>query len=196
MNPIVLQRKYLLAAIISMTLVFSSCDPAADRIILDGTIMPLKVGNEWAYRVRIFDESGAVTDSSYDTVKVVREVVINNEIWYVDNDGNVQTNRTDGRWVRSEVPYLVEKFPSRLNEMYRLIDTVTIVRVRGVDEPVSVPAGRYLSFIYQWMRNGFLVGDFYYAPNVGMIKSEKYMQQGTGVFLIERKELLWISLKQ
>lgn len=193
---IVLQRKNLLAAIISLTFVLSSCDPAAERIIVNGSIMPLKVGNEWGYSVKIFDESGAVADSSYDTVKVIQEIVIDNELWFIDNGGNIQTNRTDGRWVRSEVAYLVEKFPSRLNEMYRLIDTVTIVRVRGVDETVSIPAGRYLSYIYQWMRNGFLVGDFYYAPNVGMIKSEKYMQRGTGVFLIEKKELLWVSLKQ
>ena len=195
MKPVAVQRKNLWAAITLLALVLPSCEPEPLRIIPTGTIVPLKVGNEWGYKVRIYNQSGAVTDSSYDTVKVTREIVIDNELWFVDNDGNVQTNRADGRWIRSEVAYLVEKFPCKLNEMYRLVDTITTVRVRGVDERVRVPAGTYLSFIYQWMQNGFLVGDFYFSPNVGMIKSEKYMQQGSGVYLIERKELMWVGLK-
>ena len=193
MNPVPVQGK--IWGVILVTIILSSCEPAPERIIPAGEIVPLKVGNQWTYKVKIFDEFGTVTDSSHETVKIMNEVVIENELWYVDNDGNVQTNRADGRWVRSDVAYLVEKFPCKLNEMYRLIDTITFVRVRGVDEPVSVPAGRYLTYIYQWMRNGFLVGDFYYTPNVGMVKSEKYMQRGGGVFLLETKELISYALK-
>ncbi len=193
MEPVPVHGK--IWAIVLLTIVLSSCEPSADRIIPTGEIVPLKVGNQWTYKVKIFNQSGTVTDSSFETVKIVNELLIVNELWYVDNDGNVQTNRADGRWVRSDVEYLVEKFPCKLNEMYRLVDTVTFVRVKGVDEPVNVPAGRYLTYIYQWMRNGFLVGDFYYSPNLGMVKSEKYMQEGTGVYLLETKELISYALK-
>lgn len=196
MQPTGYRRKIALAEIFVSTLLFVSCDPNFEQDVFTGTIMPLKIGNQWAYKIRIFNELGAVTDSSYDTVKIASQAIIGKETWYIDNEGNVQTNRPDGRWIRSDYPYLVEKFPARLNEFYRLIDTATIVRVRGVDETIIVPAGRYFSYVYQWRRNNFLVADFYFAPNVGMIKSEKYMQSGPGVFMVERKELLWVLLKQ
>ncbi len=191
-----LKRKSPLTAMALLVLALSSCEPDPTRILARGAIVPLKVGNEWGYRVKIFDETGAVTDSSYDTVRVVREIVIENELWFVDNGGNIQTNRSDGRWIHSDVSYLVEKFPCRINEMYRLVDTLTIVRVKNIDERVTVPSGMYLTYVYQWMRNGFPVGDFYYTPNLGMVKSEKYMQLGNGVYLIERKELVWVSVKE
>jgi len=188
-------RKILLTGLVSLLLVCISCEKHVGPVPTPGVIVPLKIGNLWAYKIRIFDESGAVTDSSYDTVSVTAQTLIDNELWYIDNEGNVQTNRADGLWVHSGVPYLVEKFPAKLNEFYRLIDTATIVRVSGVDEGIVVPTGRYLSYIYSWTRNGFMVGDFFYAPNVGMIKSDKYAQHGASVYLIERKELVWVSLQ-
>jgi hypothetical protein len=63
-------------------------------------MIPLKVGFKWTYKVSIFDESGILVDTHFYSVEVVKDTLIDNEIWFflgLDGTslGNLYTNRNN-----------------------------------------------------------------------------------------------------
>ncbi|MEI6089771.1 MAG: hypothetical protein WCR42_04925 [bacterium] len=93
-------KKYILAInLLAFILMLSSCDDIvdADNNILKtkityntikadqeyNVIMPLKVGNVWIYKTTIYTNGFIGTMTSYDTITVKEETIINGEKWFV-----------------------------------------------------------------------------------------------------------------
>jgi len=185
-----------LIAIATLGFLAASCkeesvEPTASN---PGTIVPLKVGNQWVYNIAELDYTGRVISESHDTLSIVNSTTIGTETWFEDNAGILQTNRADGRWLMSGSPYLTEKYPAKLNDAYVVMDSLTGIsaRVRGVSETVVVPKGTFSSYIYRWTRisDGDPVADFWYVPNVGLVQSETYTRSARGLYVSSRKTLL------
>ena len=186
--------------VVMCAVLFLSCDnndSPLDTTTDPGTIVPLKVGNQWVYRSNVYDASGSVIDSFLDTVKIVRSKTIGTETWYEDNTGRTQTNRADGRWLYSDSAYLVEKYPAKLNDTYSLAEGSLTVRVRSLDESVQVSQGSHKTHVYSWTRfenaTTVLVGEFFHAPRVGLIRADVY--SATGGYVSSRQELLSVTLQ-
>jgi hypothetical protein len=99
-------------------IVLSGCsDTSSNPAENQGEIWPLKVGNQWIYKIHVIDSIGAVERIVLDTTTVIDSKTINNEIWYdIYQDGIVQLkiylkNRSDGLWViHKDESALVYKF--------------------------------------------------------------------------------------
>ncbi len=47
-------------------------------------IMPLAIGNTWIGRLTKIDSVGNTLSVIYDTLKIIKDTLINGETWYVD----------------------------------------------------------------------------------------------------------------
>lgn len=175
---------------------FVSCsDTALPPAVFPGVIMPLRVNNMWEYEVTILDRAGSTIGLFIDSTRIVAEREIADEKWFVDDDGVVQMNRSDGRWIFSGVAYLAEKYPAMLNDTYMLSDSVTMIYVAGVNEPVRLPIGTFSTYVYRRTRGGVLTAELYFAPNTGLVKLDRYSSDADGVYRSESRLLRSIHLQ-
>ncbi|GAB3234371.1 hypothetical protein GCM10027346_23170 [Hymenobacter seoulensis] len=60
-------------------------------------IIPLRVGNEWTYRVYQYDGDGLIYDSTATYIRsVLRDTLINKSTWYILNDRSIVQNTAQG----------------------------------------------------------------------------------------------------
>ena len=138
------------------------------------TIMPLKVGNSWTYRVTAYDTTGVLPFSIPDAVfHITRDTTIGNEKWFRFDDGWV-ANRGDGLWSLSNSgqPYLGYKYPASVNDSYTAMSQIAVVQ--STNALVTVLQGQYYCYKYQFSAlDGRTVYSYQYcAPNVGVVKFE------------------------
>lgn len=150
-----------------------SNNPTNNPII--GSIVPLKVGNSWTFRVSIYDTNGVILSTSMFTNSITRDTTIGNEKWF-GLESIWVINRTDGLWSRTSGgnPYLVFKYPANVNDSYN--SNGDNVVVTSTNYPVTVPRGQFTCYVYT------IASDFleYCAPNVGWVKYEAYMRTLAG----------------
>lgn len=139
-----------------------------------GEIMPLAIGNWWAFQIIDF-RNPVVPDTSYDTIRVVSDTSIQGEQWYILDDSSLLTNRDHGLWRMAETgtPYLWLKFPGVIGQTYNA-DPVSGQSVEITDTArfIAIPT---LPFFYCY---GYLMtyadtslGDrLYFAPRFGPVK--------------------------
>lgn len=172
--------------IVSICAVMQSCNGSVvPPVVSSDVIMPLHVNNVWEYEVTLFDADGNRIDSFLDSLHIVEERQIADEKWFVDDEGVLQMNRHDGRWIFSGNPYLAEKHPAMLNDRYSLPDSVTTVHVIGTHEGVQVPFGTFSAYVYRRTYEGELTADLYFAPNTGLIRLDRYSRFAGRVYLSE-----------
>jgi len=128
--------------------------------------MPLEVGNKWVYKVNYIGSVGEV------------EIVINarDGDWFVDNRGGKFL--IDKRGVRDADRYIL-MFPLQREEWVSIIDARTseVRKTVGVDESVTVPAGKFDGAIK--------VHTFVVVPGNKIIHSFHYFVAGVGIVKIE-----------
>ncbi|OGU18153.1 MAG: hypothetical protein A2475_08810 [Ignavibacteria bacterium RIFOXYC2_FULL_35_21] len=188
-------KKYLFIASSFLLLgLFSSCEDIINSdeninkygihynyVLTDQTnsvIMPLHVGNTWIYNVQEI-KSGSLVREYLDTIKVVNEVLHNNEkwfeVWWINDDNSTifLTNTDVGLWMKCEIcdnkssleaqyPKLTSPYLASVNDNVK-----TLVYDDSLDEyvvldknfyrwtnienvsNVIVPAGRFNGLEYQ-----------------------------------------------
>ncbi len=128
--------------------------------------MPLEIGNKWVYSVNYMGSSGEI------------EVIINafDGEWFVDNRGGKL--KIDRRGIRDDERYIL-MFPLQREEWISIIDTRTteIRKTVGVDEPVTVPAGRF--------EGAIKVHTFVSIPGNRILHSYHFFVSGVGIVKIE-----------
>ena len=169
-------------------------NPAANPLL--GAIMPLKVGNSWTFRVSAYDSSGVILPYSLGdiTLSISRDTTIGNEQWFRLSSSWV-TNRTDGLWGISDAgnPYLVFKYPAKLNDAYDSDGNNVIVS--STNQSVSVPQGQFTCYAYSYNSSGMVNTVQYCAPDVGMVSIESYQRSLSGrTYVSGRIELKTLTL--
>ena len=146
-----------------------------------GEIMPLAVGNWWAFRVIDFTNP-VVPDTTYDTILVVSDTTIQSERWYILEDGALVTNRDDGLWRMAETgaAYLWLKFPGVSGQTYsadpvsgesvKITATAKQIYTAGVSIPPWLYCYGYLITYSDPTRRDTL----YYAPRFGPVSLQYY----------------------
>ncbi len=94
----------IVVVIAAALLLYTGCSKDNNPVGQSGTgtsvIMPLKIGNQWTYRVSFLDTLGNVRAADTMMFKIVRDTIIQNETWYfIGSDSNSKellTNRADG----------------------------------------------------------------------------------------------------
>lgn len=139
-----------------------------------GDIMPLVIGNWWAFQV-INYTNPVVPDTSYDTIFVVGDTMIDSEQWFIIDDTVLMTNRDDGLWRMSGtgVPYMWLKFPGHIDDSYNA-DPIRgeMVKITDTYKLVSgLPLPRlFYCYVYESTYTDSTTKDvFYYEPRTGPV---------------------------
>ena len=189
-------------------------------------IMPLAVGNTWSYKVSEYDSTGAFVGTRYDfeITTIAAEESINGERWFRADSVVLRTNRPDGLWVWIDgfYPWPVAKYPAAVADTFHTeiwqqtfengeagMQFLTYVVVTSIDTSITVPAGTFTCHAYEMtatLPDGSPLPDSlsslrphernWFAPNVGLIKSESAVTR-TGVppGRYEVRELVEVKLK-
>ena len=142
-------------------------------------IMPLAVGNQWVYHSVRSDTLGHVISDTYGTISITGTEVIAEDTWFLCNDGYKYSNRPDGLWKFCQNNVLYRQFPTRPGTSYEtgaFMDyscAWSWVQVTRTDTVVTVPAGTFHCIAYH-AGDYYTRSDYYYAPNVGLIRSDAY----------------------
>ena len=189
-------KKYLL---IAFCVAIISCKSSTDTGTLSqGVIMPLTIGNSWTYDDSLYDQHGVLSGTMTDTLRLTDTMSYGNVIIYIPRDRKTYyVNRADGLRIRYDGYFdetFVAKYPSRPGDIFRhdqyiitkepspdpLGIAIGDLMVSSTNESVTVPAGTFICYkynedFYDTTRHQ-LVDRFntFYAPNVGMIKSEDF----------------------
>jgi hypothetical protein len=144
-------------------------------------LVPLAVGNSWAYVVCRIDSGGGEPNCwSQDTIRVTRLGELDGESYYVTDHVMAFCETPDGlsmvgwRGLRvSEYDYFL-RYPVADGTLYDYSSTkvdqhLMFVRVR--EEAVTVPAGRYRVFTYElYFGSSVPFATLSFAPGVGLVK--------------------------
>ncbi len=128
--------------------------------------MPLALGNKWTYKVNYFGSTG----------KIDIEIKATDGEWFVDNKG--QKLKIDKRGIRDEYRYLL-MFPLQKDSWVSIIDlrTKELRKTVGVDETVTVPAGKF--------EGAIKVHTSVELPDSKTLHSFHYFVAGVGIVKIE-----------
>ncbi len=157
-----------------------SGDESLEQARSEDFLLPLKVGNSWVYKSFELDPTtGDTTSFTEDSLRIIGTTTIRGSLYFVlssDTNKDVAQNRSDGLFIADYDPHFDEffddlffKFPAQNGESYTydLIDGGQ-VRVKVTNETVTVPAGTFHSYVYQFIDLP-LESVFYFAPGVGLI---------------------------
>jgi hypothetical protein len=170
-----------------LLLIFLFCDcksisEACNPIKTSGSILPLAIGNKWIYRANTIDEHGIIANTSYVTIQILSDTIVNGETWYDFPVFGYCANRSDGLWVLDHqqtqdhkdtiITQLLWKYPANAK------DTTNLGALYSTDNLISVPYGCYLANEYIFLP--YSVGPSYpnpyrwfMVPGVGMLREEQ-----------------------
>ena len=191
------------------------CSETSSGPSTSSVIMPLAVGKEWVTKTTYYDSTGKSFDSRIDTLTMVSTKIIDSTTYYLNQFGQGYTNKSDGLWlaywVSDRFPFV--PYPVSIG-LPMVRDTISlqgpnisdfiyaILTVESTNSPVTVAAGKFSCYknhfrYYLLSDNSLYFEEFhYYSPNVGMIKKEQYVMDGTlAFFRIMSEELTSMVLK-
>lgn len=161
-----------------------------------GTIMPLKIGNQWEFLVEQRDTITNLIDTGYQIIEIVRDTMIGSERWLVSQSGDKYINKGDGLWMLSvsKAPYLFLKFPASPGDTYFANpDRVETIRVDSIATSRSVPHGTHICHKYSGtVPDPTFKYRYYYKPNFGPVAYEKVTVGSSKV--VERWSLIRLKL--
>ena len=143
-------------------------------------ILPLALGNTW--NVKITD-ADSIPMTAYDSIYVVKDTTIQNEQWYqvlsihiMGRNQDYLINRSDGlhQFVKNNSPQfsLSLKSPAEKGDEFKTWDIPMIVL--SISDTVQVPAGKFICYHYGYGNSPYYLAEYWYAPNIGLVKEEEY----------------------
>jgi len=203
------KHSYILLIAILLLFSFISCnkeDNPVSELEESNTIMNLKVGNQWTYRITSYDSLGAAKEVYSTTFTILRDTIFQGETWYISNNGKSDNelliNRNDGLWILAyyylipvSEPELEAKYPVSINDSWIKPDS-TITKCTAKDIIVNSPVGNYKCVQYSILsKAGDIIVNYYYACRFGNIKGEYYMKDKNGkYYLSTKKELIDVRI--
>lgn len=128
-------------------------------------VYPLKIGNKWTFKQTYLTNNGEVLGSDTVTQKIITEIMIDNEKWFLLKSTSfvdrLITARKDGIYVYYpgiKTAVLRYKYPAKMGEEYTSgheewtgsTDTLVTfqMKVDSTKETVTVPSGQYQCYKY------------------------------------------------
>ena len=154
-----------------------------------------------------YDTTGyQYSNHTLDTVRIVRDTMINNEQWFISNDGAIRTNRRDGVW-------FLNKAQPQLGFPIQYGDSISApsqnhfleyyIRHIKLEQQIHILGTGYNAEIYDWI--GTNKSDPWYnkiimrcftVPHLGHVRVEYYSVTPYGTyFLAYSQDLLSTSFK-
>jgi hypothetical protein len=175
-----------LLAALSVLLVVAGCggddDPAGPEPA-SGVIVPLAVGNKWIYDVYDFPPVGDPVQT-LDSIVVVGDSTVGAETRYRLNLGTEQmVNRGNGLWYKpsgTDQLYLQFAYPADVGAGWAAgVGGEISMTLVSKSAAITVPEGTYVCWQYvaEIIPTGITV--YYVAPNVGIIRSDRWDITGT-----------------
>ena len=188
-------HKIHLPAILFLLLQFSftSCEIHHEVAPLIEEVVPLKVGNEWIYKVTDYDTNGKLITSSFYKNTVLRDTVIHNSTWYILSNRYIVQNSPEGyvHYNRSGSESIIIYQSSSQGGVgymynYPTYDLWVMTTRSQETEAVSVPSGIYPSNVFK-IEKQYKSQD---GNNVNSINQHDYVSQGVGLV---RTDLFYVD---
>ena len=169
-------------------------------------IVPLAVGNTWVRFGTSYNKSFTDSSTSYDTMRITRDTLINGVKWYFLSSSSEQiiSNQLDGLYFyfADLGPSIWLKYPANQNYIV-MVQGNTSLKVANSDTIITVPAGTFHCYRYDYDIKPSSEGQdgaklvYYVSPNNGFIKYETYfIPKNTTTLIYESKiEVIKIVLK-
>ncbi|MGA2296468.1 MAG: hypothetical protein ABSG15_02855 [FCB group bacterium] len=185
-------KKTILSLIILVIIVFAGCNKTDSPVspTQSDVLIPLKVGNTWIY------QGGSKDSVSTDTLKVIRDTIINGVTWYFFNSdsSDVVTNLNDGFYDMFIGSYsymgsgLSFKYPAKVGDTCSSSNNNStqngIRTVLSVNESITVKAGTFKCYKFQsygvvtdttYNFSIYTKDTVWICPNIGMIKTKSWV---------------------
>ncbi|PWB75115.1 hypothetical protein C3F09_03020 [candidate division GN15 bacterium] len=178
-------KYFLVICVMALSAIGTTCNTES----LDtGVIVPLEIGTVW--EGVMVNKHADSTDSVVSSYAVTDTVSVGSEKWHVIQriDGSkirytgACTNRKDGLWFTSfgtdsvtvsKYAMMYALYPANQNQIYQGMEVETRVRVCGLHDTVTVPAGTFECVSYCWDdAESMSRGVIYLAPGVGWVKEQ------------------------
>lgn len=192
--------KIFLWIFLIFTLLFIGCKDNDENPVQPSSnnqsIIPLKIGNSWTYKVTTFDENGNILHTWQDIRQIEKDTLIQNEKWFFYYY-EWRCSRSDGIYSykpnTSKQYYLEYKYPGNVNETYSLgYITVTII---STNQNITVPKGNFVTYKYRFLNPTDEYEYDYLSPNIGPVLMEYYSKNQSGNFFVSiRWELVDYSI--
>ncbi|OGU63925.1 MAG: hypothetical protein A2499_03580 [Stygiobacter sp. RIFOXYC12_FULL_38_8] len=192
--------KKLILFTLFLILILVSCKNE-DSIVNQNTLhelVPLKIGNWWAFQRINYDSTGNAVSTFIDTMKVLRDTVIQNERWFITNYYGIYRNATNGVrfWDSTNNSSYVYLYPVKEHDMF--VMGSAIVEVISTNEKLKVPYGDISCVHYKATfssLNNFHI-NYYLSPGIGFVSLEGPARTISGrSYLYYREQLVSYSLK-
>lgn len=186
--------KKLIFFTFTLTLFFTSCKNVDNPVIPNALpdLLPLQIGNWWAFQRTNYDSTGKGYATFMDTMKVLRDTIIQNERWFITNYHGIWRNAKDGVCYRDSFhnTSIVYLYPLNENDMF--VMDGSIVKVISTNEKLITPFGEVSCYHYQatlTFLNDFQI-NYYLSPGIGFISIEAPSVTSSGKGYIYYRELL------
>ncbi len=166
----------------------------------ESSLMPLQEGNRWDYRSYSLSPGNLKSAVREYHWKIVEPVLINGERYYrsfftqegAEAPASVIRNTSNGLFIafydsttQHFVAPLLFKYPAREGEIYFFGKEIAVSSAT-----VTTPAGTFNCLAYQMTEGRFRI-TYYFAPGVGMVRSEmEYPDSQSGELISEYSDLL------
>lgn len=143
-----------------------------------GDLMPLAVGNRWRFQIINF-ENPVVPDTTYDTIHIVGDTLIQSEQWFIDADGRLVTNRSDGLWriKPGGQPHLFLRYPGLAGQTYTADPAISeSITIQGTSVYVSTGFNIHPD-CYHYISTSAdttVRWDYFYDPRLGPAQFLRY----------------------
>jgi len=143
-------------------------------------ILPLAIGNWWARESTVYDTSGNEVSTQLDTIRVLRDTVMDGKMWFIvfDQMEYFLRNTDQGLWMGYSGGEALEyKFPATVADSFQFATNTNPTTVVSIDSTLTIKAGTFSCYCYftslsyptvraQWY-------DFY-SPTIGFVYTEYY----------------------
>ena len=173
-------KKYNLTAIFCLIVISCSLPPDPGSIpstVDKSIIMPLKVGNNWKYKVTIIDTVKKETTIDTLTVAIQNEVIIKSEKWFVENIGGAYINRSNGLWYVANLndTTFMAKYPATVKDTFSAHSFYqSLFTVISVDSSIHTFAGTFSCYVYKNSDSNGMSVDCY-SPGIGLISRDAFL---------------------
>jgi hypothetical protein len=189
-------------ALVGLVVLWTGCskddNPAGPTTT--SVLWPLKIGNSWTIAGTSLDSNGVTIGKDTTRFTITRDTTIGGEKWYFIDSYEMLTNRSDGLWYRVKdtafVPFLFVKHPANVGDTWKSISGLRGTRISS-GTLLTVPAGTFTAVVssYADTATGRLQFTWYFAPNVGWVRSDNYGYAQSGrQYVSWRRELASVTL--
>ena len=204
--------KTTLLLLLALTVVSCSDSsvPPEDKPVYSGPIIPLEVGNWWAYHVKSYPGTGRI-DESEDTITIISKTTVNGKegflanqkslgnfqfIYFYYNDSLCWGVEGDASYVVNTVYPMSEGGQTIITDDSQPVNTIVSIKLDSLKTDLDLGFEKFYALKYKRTFDrgtDTVVAIDYYEPGIGWLKQEFYGASGR---LFSSHELAGYNVKK